>query len=247
MAADRGDDEAEDDGLDEADDEIAELESVDGAGPELSGGDVEGSGGDGESAEQAGADAESGEDRHHQDSCDQARSHEFADGVDAEGADGVDLIGDDHGTEFGGHGGGVAACDEKRGEDGAEFAEKCERDGVGSERCFAEAAELSGGVEYDDASDAGEGDENDAERADADDVHLVDEVGEIAVGSEGAFDRAEDEEEIVLDDEGSLFEVVLDTGADSKGIHRAHLRFVRRVVGCFGGHPVGILLRVGTD
>ena len=42
MAADGGDDEAEDERLDEADDEVTELEDVDGAGPELSGGNVEG-------------------------------------------------------------------------------------------------------------------------------------------------------------------------------------------------------------
>src|ERR1700723_630866 len=210
MAADGGDDEAEDERLDEADDEITELKRVDGACPELSGGGVERGGGDGESAEQAGADAECSEDRHHHDGGDEARSHQFADGVDAEGADGVDLIGDDHGAELGGHGGGVAAGDEKRGEDGAEFAEKSERDGVGGEGSFAEAAELAGGVEDDDASDAGERNENDAERADADDVHLLDEVGEIAIGGESAFDRAEDEEEIILNGECALFEVVLD-------------------------------------
>ncbi len=210
MAADGGDDEAEDERLDEADDEIAELEGVDGACPELSGGDVERGGGDGKSANEAGADAECGEDRHHEDSGDQTRSHKFADGVDAESADGVDLVGDDHRAEFGGHGGGVASGDEERGEDGAEFAEKSERDGVCGEGSFAEAAELAGGVEDDDASDAGERDENDAERADADDVHLFDEVGEIAVGGEGTFDRTENEEEIVLNGECAFFEVVLD-------------------------------------
>jgi hypothetical protein len=210
VAADGGDDEAEDERLDESNDEITELQRVDGARPELSGRDVESGGGDGESAEKAGANTECGKDRHHHDGGDEARSHEFADGVDAEGADGVDLIGDDHGAEFGGHGGGVAAGDEKRGEDGAKFAEKSERDGVGGERCFAEAAELAGGVEDDDASDARERNENDAERADANDVHLLDEVGEIAIGGEGAFDRAEDEEEIILNGECALFEVGLD-------------------------------------
>jgi hypothetical protein len=241
MAADGRDDEAEDERLEEADDDVTELEGVDGAGPELSGGNVECELCDGESADEAGADAESGQDRHDEDGGDEARSHEFADGVDAEGADGVDLIGDDHRSEFGGHGGGVAAGDEECGEDGAEFAEESERDGVGGEGGFAEAAKLAGSVEDDDASDAGERDENDAERADADDVHLFDQVGKITIGGERAFDRAEDEEEIVLNDECSLFEVVLDAGADGKGIHRAFLRFVRRVM----GHPVGILLRVG--
>jgi len=42
MAADGGDDEAENERLDEADDDVTELKRVDGAGPELSGGNVEG-------------------------------------------------------------------------------------------------------------------------------------------------------------------------------------------------------------
>ena len=42
----------------------------------------------------------------------------------------------------------------QRGEDGAEFTEKSERNGVGGEGRFAEAAELASGVEDDDASDA---------------------------------------------------------------------------------------------
>ena len=209
VAADGGDDEAEDERLDESNDEVAELKRVDGACPELSGGDVESGGGDGESAEQAGADPQGGEDRHHQDGGDQARRHEFADGVDAEGADGVDLIGDDHGAELGGHGGGVASGDEQRGEDGAEFTEKSERDGVCGEGSFAEAAKLARGIEDDDAPDAGERNENDAKRSYADDVHLLDEVGEIAIGGEGAFNGAEDEEEVVLNGECAFFEVGL--------------------------------------
>ena len=171
---------------------------------------MESGGGDGESAEQAGADPQGGEDRHHQDGGDQARRHEFADGVDAEGADRVDLIGDDHRAELGGHGGGVASGDEKRGEDGAEFTEKSERHSVGGEGRFAEAAKLARGIEDDDAPDAGERNENDAKRSYADDVHLLDEVGEVAISGEGAFNGAEDEEEIVLNGECAFFEVGLD-------------------------------------
>src|SRR5579863_7595619 len=112
MAADGGDDEAEDERLDEADGHVTELKGIDGAGPELSGGNVEGELGDGEATDQTAADAKGRQYRHDEDGGDEARSHEFADGVDAEGADGVDLIGDDHRAEYGGHGGGVASGDE---------------------------------------------------------------------------------------------------------------------------------------
>src|SRR5579872_7265258 len=60
VAADGGDDEAKDERLDESNDEITELQRVDGARPELSGRDVESGRGNGETAEQAGADAEGG-------------------------------------------------------------------------------------------------------------------------------------------------------------------------------------------
>src|SRR5579872_4214103 len=58
MAADGGDDEAEDERLEEADGDVTELEGVDGARPELSGRNVERQFGDGEAADEAGADAE---------------------------------------------------------------------------------------------------------------------------------------------------------------------------------------------
>ena len=244
MAADRSDDEAEDEGLEEADGDVAELEGVDGAGPELSGGNVEGQLGDGEAADQASADAKGGQEGHHEDGGDKARGHEFADGVDAEGTDGVDLIGDDHGAEFGGHGGGVASSDEERGEYGTELAEKSEGDGVGGEGSFAETAKLTSGVEDDDAADADERDHNNAERADTDDVHLFDEVGEIAVGGKCAFDGADDEEEVVLNDESSFFELVLDTSADRYRVHGLRLRLLDTLD---DETASAILLRVRAD
>src|ERR1700759_3355821 len=98
MAAPRSDNEAEDERLDEADDQIAEFQGVDRACPELGGGNVEGEFCNSESTEKTAADAERCEDRQHQDGGDETRRHQFAYGVDAEGADRVDLIGDDHGA-----------------------------------------------------------------------------------------------------------------------------------------------------
>ena len=94
--------------------------------------------GDGRAAEDAEEVGNYGEEEEHGDAGEDARRNQLAHRVDAEGAHGVNLLGDHHRTEFAGHGGGIAAGDHDAGEHGAEFADhrsahKPSRDGGGAE------------------------------------------------------------------------------------------------------------------
>ena len=107
-------------------------------------------------------------------------SYELAAGVGAHGAHGVDLFGDEHGAQFRGDAGGAAAGDENACERGAEFTD--ERDGhdVTGEGGLAETRELRAGLQHHDRADKKSGQQHDGQGADADVVHLIEGVLEIA-------------------------------------------------------------------
>ncbi len=96
-----------------------------------------------------------GEKEEHCDAGEDARGDQLANGIDAEGAHGVNLLGDDHGAEFAGHGGGVAAGDHDAGEHGTELANHGDGDESagdgggpeGGERCGRLQGEHAAGEE----------------------------------------------------------------------------------------------------
>ena len=135
--------------------EGAAVEAEEADGDERAAGDAAGVGDDGEEEE-------------HEDGGDEARRDELADGVGAEGAHGVDLLGDLHGAELGGHAGGVAAGDHEAGEDGAELLDHGERDEAAGHVDGAELLERGGGLEGEHAAGEEAGEDDDGQRAEAD-------------------------------------------------------------------------------
>ena len=109
---------------------------------------------------------------------------QFAAGVGAHGAHGVDLLGDQHGAEFGGDAGGAAAGDEQAGDGRAEFADEREGNDIAGEGNLAEALKLRAGLQHHDRADEKSGEKDDGKRADADVVHLVESVLAVAGRSE---------------------------------------------------------------
>src|ERR1035441_4334833 len=84
-------------------------------GDQAAAGDAAGVGNDGEKEE-------------HGDGGSDARGDEFAQGVHAQGAHGVDLLGDHHRSEFAGHRRGVTAADHDAGEYRTQLADHGKRD-----------------------------------------------------------------------------------------------------------------------
>ena len=87
-----------------------------------------------------------GEEEEHEDRRHNARGDELADGIGAEGAHGIDLLGDLHGSEFGGHTGGVAAGDHEAGENGAELFDHGECDEATGHADGAKLLKRDGGL-----------------------------------------------------------------------------------------------------
>jgi hypothetical protein len=81
--------------------------------------------------------------RKHEHGAEHARGDEFARGVGAHGAHGVDLLGDQHRAEFGGDAGGVAAGDEEAGDGRAEFAHQADGDDVAGELSLSVSARIA--------------------------------------------------------------------------------------------------------
>ena len=179
VTADGGEDETESERFHEALHEVAEFERVNGTSPKLDGTEAQRKNGRGAAAEKADKIGEAGEERLHENGGEDARRDEFAAGVGAHGAHGVDLLGDEHGAEFGGDARSAAAGDEDAGEGGAEFADESDGDDVAGERRLAEARELRAGLQNHDDADEKAGEKDDGERADADVVHLIEKILEV--------------------------------------------------------------------
>src|SRR4029077_14578768 len=125
-------------------------------------------------------DGDSGEEREGDESGEDAWRDQFSAGISAHGAHGVDLFGDEHGAEFGGDAGRAATGDEQTGDGGAEFADEGKGDDVTGKGGLAEAYKLGAGLENHDSADEEAGEENDGERAYANDVHLIECVLHVA-------------------------------------------------------------------
>ena len=78
--------------------------------------------GDGGAAEDPKKIGDDGEKEEHRDAGEDARGDQLAHRVDAEGTHGINLFGYDHGAEFTGHGGSIAAGNHDAGETGPKFA-----------------------------------------------------------------------------------------------------------------------------
>jgi hypothetical protein len=214
VAADGGDDQAKDERLGQALDDVADFESVHGAGPELDGAEAEGEVGDEESAAETDKIRDYGEQREHEHSGDDAGRDQFADGIGAEGAHGVDLLGDDHRTQFRGDAGSVAAGDEQGGDGGTELADQGEGYGIAGESGFAELFELRRGLQHHHSADEKAGENNNRQRTDADEVHLLESVEPIARGGGEIGERAEGKLRVLLHAENLAFDAVGENGED---------------------------------
>ena len=122
----------------------------------------------------------------------------FAGRVGAEGAHGVDLLGDLHGAELGGHAAGVAAGDHQRGEDGAELLDHGEGDERAGAADGSELLERGLRLQGEHAASEEAGKDDDGQGADADGVHLREDVGPVAGSGEHVRHGAGGEQGILL-------------------------------------------------
>ena len=173
MAADENDENAEDNAFDQSHGHIAAageikhvVEVVDLGNPEdLRGDEVCGDDTDG--------DALHGEQRHGDEHGDEARDHKVVDRVNAEGAQGVDLLGDLHCAELGRHGCADTSGDHESAEHRAQFAEHGDADHRADRGVHLQAVELEEGLRGEHRTGEGAGDEDNELRAVADFVDLL--------------------------------------------------------------------------
>ena len=199
IAAHQRDHDGEQKRLQQALGEIVVFESAPGRAPILIGGDIEQRIGDEVSADQAQEVRDDGEQRQHHGHGDQARRHQFLNGIGAQGAHGVDLLGDAHGAQFAGDAAGVASRDQQRREHRTQFAHQCDGDDlpdlplrpVGGERARHLQRHHHAAEKADQADDE--------QRADADGVHLQEDVVGVMRRAENIAERAAAQEQKLLE------------------------------------------------
>src|SRR5579883_1902263 len=140
-----------------------------------------------------------GEERQHGGRGDEPWRDELLFRIGAERAHGVDLLRDLHGSELAGYAGGVAAGDHDGGEDRTELAD--ERQGYeGSGLAdLSVGGEGLGHLEGHDRAGEEAGNGGDAQAADADDVHLQNDVVPIMGCAEDVADGTPGENKEILD------------------------------------------------
>lgn len=168
VAGDEDDENSEDGAFDHGDGDVGVVGVVDGICIPVDGGDMEGVNAD----DVGGEDPEGGglgdEQRHGDEHGDDSRGDEKVDGVDGHGSEGVDLFGDFHGAEFGGHGGTDTSGEHESGDGGAEFPEHGDADEGSAEGLDVEEGELEEGLGGEDGTGEGAGDDDDGLGAVAD-------------------------------------------------------------------------------
>lgn len=98
----------------------------------------------------------------------EARGDEIVDGVDRHGAEGIDLLGDFHRSDFGSHRGANAAREHEAGDGGAELAKHGDGDESTGGGFEPEELELEKGLGGEDGTSEGAGDADDDLRARSD-------------------------------------------------------------------------------
>jgi len=223
IASHRGNDEGKDDSFGETLHDVGEFENFDGAFPEGGGIDAQRENTGDHASEEADKHGDGGEKRKGDEGGEHAGSDELAAGVGAHGAHGVNLFRDLHGAEFGSNAGGAAAGDKEAGDGGAEFADEREGDDVAGEGGLAETLELGARLENHDRADEKTGEEDDGERADANVVHLLKGVLNVAGAGGEVGDGVIREFRVVLDFEDAGFGQVLKDLHDGGHIGDAHV------------------------
>jgi hypothetical protein len=117
-----------------------------------------------------------GKEEEHENGGDEPRRDKLADRVGAQGAHGIDLLGDLHRAELGCHAGCVSAGDHEAGEHGTKLLDHRERDQAAGHADCAEGLERAGGLECEHATGEKSGENDDWHGADADGVHLGEDV-----------------------------------------------------------------------
>jgi len=208
-------DEAEEEGFGQALDDVGVDQRA--VGVVEVGAGVETQQGDRDEASTGDADRvrEDGEEEEHEDGGGDAWGDQLADGIGAERAHGVNLFGDLHGAEFGGHAGGVAAGDHEAGEDGAEFFDHRESDEGAGHADGAELLQGGGGLKGEDAAGEKAGEDDDGKGTDADRIHLGVDICPVTGLGEEICDSPGREDGVVLNGGEDLF------GKDLWG-HKGH-------------------------
>ena len=145
------------------------------------------------------------EEEEHDHRRDHPRGHELLRRVGAEGAHGVDLLGDLHRAEFAGHAAGIASGDHQAGQHRTEFAHHGERHELSGERNGAELLERGRGVQGKGCTGKKTGKNDDGKRTNTDQVGLLQGISEIARMGEQIRERTSRQLRIALDGKDLVF------------------------------------------
>ena len=130
-----------------------------------------------------------------------ARRDELLDRIGAERVERVDLLRDSHGAELRGDAGADASGDHEAGEHGTQLANHRRRHEAPDVHRGAERLELHRRLQREHHPGEESGEENDAERLDADRVHLLYEVAAVERAGEDETQGVPGQEEVLLDGE----------------------------------------------
>lgn len=176
---DQGDDGSEDDGLDEADDDIVGIGVFVHVRQVISAINAHEMDADEPAGEDADEDGLGREEGGGDDGGEEAGDDQVIDRVSGEGAKGIDLFGDLHGAEFRCDGSADAGGEHQGGEDGAEFAAHADADDRAGGGIHLDLVELEKRLGTEDHAGGGAGGDDDALAFDADEIKLAKEIGPI--------------------------------------------------------------------
>src|SRR5208283_2571459 len=146
-----------------------------------------------------------GEQQQHGDAGKDARGHQLSHGVYAQGAHGVNLFGDDHGTQLAGDRGCIAAGDHDSSKDGAKLADHGDADELSGDGGGAEGRKSGRGLKGKHAPGKEPRQDDNRNRTEADNVGLNEEIGPVDGGAEEIEQRLPDKQGVLLDREHDLF------------------------------------------
>src|SRR5258708_2661198 len=180
VAADGGDDEAENERLAQSHDHVGVVERLVGLVPVLKGIEPEQRDGDEPSADQSHQIGDDGQEKKHEHCRNNPGRDQLLVRIGAQGAHGVNLLGHLHGAEFAGDAGSVAAGHHQTGEHRPEFAHHGDGNQFASERERAELAQSGRIVERQHRAGADPDHDHTGQRAAPDEGGLLDHVPEVA-------------------------------------------------------------------
>ena len=119
-------------------------------------------------------------------------------GISAQSAHGIDLLGHGHRAQFAGHSGRVAAGDHQPGDDRPQFSDHADRNQLGDKSEGTEARQRAGAVQGQHGAGEAAGQDHDRQGTDADQVGLLNHVGDVQGPPEKIGQRLAREQGVVL-------------------------------------------------